>query len=315
PPPTPPSSNSLTERLNRKRQQAEALRQGRQAKANPSKPGSVLRKRFWKEASVKETPDGLQVLLDIRPVRTASKQPLTLPKSKRALAAAIATEWDQLTTAQQALKQHYIPLTSLTSRAIDLEDADAEGNTGIRDSLVTDLMRYLSTDTLLCWAPQKSLHEPGDGGKTLRERQVEVAEPIIAFLKTHIFPGVDIIPVLGEDSIMPIPQPEMTKQIIKGWVTGLPAFELAALERGVLATKSLLIGARLMVEWSTEFAHLQKGDDSKDTEDRFTIEKATEAATTEVAYQTQRWGEVEDTHDVDAASIRQQLGSAVLLVS
>jgi len=263
--------------------------------------------------SIKDTDEGLQVYLDTRPVRTAARQVLTLPHGKRALAASIAIEWDQLVSAQQALKHHYIPMTSLTSRAIDLETADRNGDGSIRESIVTMLMRYLGTDTLLCWAPEKNMHEPDyEGRKPLRQKQSEIAEPIIAFLKTHIFPGVDIHPILGEESIVPTPQPEMTRQVIRGWVTGLPAYELAALERGVLATKSLLVGARLLVEWSQEFAHLRR---DRPAQDRFGIDEATEAATLEVLHQIGQWGEVEDTHDVDREDMRRQLGSVILLVS
>ena len=274
---------------------------------------------------VKEADTGLEVHLDKRPVRTASRQVLTLPKSKRALAAAIALEWDQLVSAQQAIKQHYIPLTSLTSRAFDIQNSDAQfgpAENQIRQGIVNMAVRYLATDTLLCWAPEKNIHDPWDrqGRKPLRQRQREVAEPIIAFMTTHIFPGIEIVPILGEDSIVPISQPEMTREVIRGWISGLPPFELAALERGVLATKSLLVAARLMVEWSSEFAHLRQREASEDGDiiietDRFDIEKAAEAANLEVLHQTAQWGEVEDTHDVDKEDIRRQLGSVVLLIS
>lgn len=259
-------------------------------------------------------------MLDSRPVRTASKQPLTLPHSKRALATAIALEWDLLVSAQQALKHHYIPLTSTTSRAVDIEQADAEGNTKVREDIVKVLMRYLTTDTLLCWAPEKNIHDPslrleksgGSSPQSLRSKQKQVAEPIIAFLQTHIFPGVDINPVLGEDTIMPIPQPKMTQEVIRGWMTGLPAFELAGLERGVLASKSLMVAARLLVEWSQEFRHLQRSRDSKD---RFGIAQAAEACSVEVTWQTSMWGEVEDTHDVEKEDLARQLGTVILLVN
>lgn len=246
-------------------------------------------------------------------MRTATRAVLNLPHSRRALASAIALEWDQLVSAQQALKQHYIPLTSSSSRALDIEAADKAGNAEIRTKIVEMCMQYLGTDTLLCWAPEHNMHEPTQPGqKSLREKQREVAEPIIAYLQTHIFPGVDIVPILGEDSIMPTPQPSVTQEIIRGWVSGLPAFELAALERAVLATKSLLIAARMVVEWSGEFAHLRKEEVERE---RFDIEKAAEAASMEVLHQTEQWGEVEDTHDVDHADIRRQLGSVILLIS
>lgn len=266
--------------------------------------------------SIKEDDEGsLQVLLDSRPVRTATRQTLILPKTRRALASAIALEWDQLVSAQQALKQHYIPMTSITSRALDIESADLQGNASVRDNIVKMVIKYLGTDTLLCWAPEKNMHDPmqNQSKKSLRQRQKEIAQPIIAYLTTHVFPGVEIVEILGEDSIIPKSQPKMTTEVIKGWVAGLPPFELAALERGVLATKSLLVAARLLVEWSREWTHLQNRPDLERT--RFGIEEAEEAATLEVMHQTQQWGEVEDTHDVEREDLRRQLGSAILLIS
>lgn len=259
-------------------------------------------------------------MLDTRPVKTASKENLTLPPSKRPLAYAIALEWDLLVSAQQALKQHYIPLTSLTSRAMDVAIADAKGEPDIRDSLSTVLMRYLSTDTLLCWAPERNIHDDlgldmdkSSEAKTkvsLRQTQMNVAEPIIRFLTTHVFPGIEICPVLEEDSIMPTPQPKMTQEVVKSWIAALPPFELAALERGVLATKSLLVAIRLLVEWSEEFKHLQKGNT-----ERFGIKHAAEACSVEVTWQTNMWGEVEDTHDVEKEDLARQLGSVIILVN
>lgn len=265
--------------------------------------------------------EGLQIMLDTRPVRTASKQILTLPPSKRALAAAIALEWDLLVSAQQALKHHYIPLTSLASRAFDIALEDSQGRTVIRDTLSTFLMRYLRTDTLLCWAPEVNIHDTGldrvgegnSDAPSLRQRQKDVAEPIIAHLIAHIFPGCEIHPVLDENSIMPTAQPQMTQDVIRGWISSLPAFELAALERGVLATKSLLVAVRLLVEWSEEFRHLQKGETTE--RKRFGIAEAAEASSVEVTWQTNMWGEVEDTHDVEKEDLARQLGSVILLVN
>ncbi|KAF2480920.1 hypothetical protein BDY17DRAFT_302649, partial [Neohortaea acidophila] len=320
PPPDAPQAavTYAADRVARKRQHVEALRQSQEAKANPAKPTSVLQKRFWKNVSVKETTEGLQIHLDTRPVRNSKRQVITLPPSKRALASAIALEWDQLVNAQQALKQHYVPLTSLTSRATDLETADADEGLGnkIRENIINTLMRYLATDTLLCWAPAQNRYSPDRPGvKSLRERQKDIAEPIIAFLTAHIFPGLEIVPILGEDSIVPIAQPEITRQVIRGWMSRLPANELAALERGTLATKSVLVAARLLVEWSTEFAHLRTSQQAPDVAaERFGIEAAAEAASLEVLHQTAQWGEVEDTHDVDKEDLKRQLGSVVLIV-
>jgi hypothetical protein len=69
-------------------------------------------------------------------------------------------ERDQLVSAQQALKQHYILLTSLVSRANDIAAADARADPDIHGALVQMLLRYLATDMLLCWAPETNRYEP-----------------------------------------------------------------------------------------------------------------------------------------------------------
>lgn len=262
--------------------------------------------------------DGFQILLDARPVRAPSKNVLTIPLSKPHLAIAIALEWDLLVSAQQALKQHYIPLTSLTSRALDIEAEDAKSQKTLRQLIAKMLLGYLHTDTLLCWAPennrydgQQDLDSGGNRGESLRTLQMNTATPIIRFLKTRLWPGIELNPVLGEDSILPTPQPDATSRRIREWVLGLPPFELAALERGVLASKSLLVAARLLAEWSSDLPGVggQEGDEA-----RFTTEDAAEACSLEVSWQTGMWGEVEDTHDVDKEDVRSQLGSVVLLI-
>lgn len=246
-------------------------------------------------------------------MRTPTKEILTVPHSKPALATAIALEWDLLVSAQQALKTHYIPMTSLAARALDIQKADAEGKPQIRGDIIKLLMRYLTTDTLLCWAPEKNIHEPQfDNSPSLRTLQMRAANPIISYLTTHVWPGVEIVPILAPDSIMPVSQPDMTKEVIRGWLSGVPAFELAGLERAVLGSKSLLAGVRLVVEWGEAFAKLRQ---EAAEETRFGIDAAAEATSLEVRWQTRQWGEVEDTHDVEREDLRRQLGSVIVLVS
>ncbi|KAF2683876.1 F1-ATP synthase assembly protein [Lentithecium fluviatile CBS 122367] len=308
--PTPAPSDALY-RVARKRKQAELLKQAREVRTTSSEKKTLLQKRFWKDVSVKRTDDGYQVLLDSRPVRTPAKEVLTLPPSKHQLATAIALEWDLLMSAQQALKEHYIPVTSLAARALDIQKADAAGDPRLRQGIIAMLMRYLATDTLLCWAPDNVLNEVPRQGLTLRQLQEKVATPIIGHLTTKVWPGVEIKPILDPDSIVPVPQPEMTKNIVRGWLTGVPAIELAGLERAVLATKSLLVGVRLVHEWGEAFAQSREAADAA----RFGIPEAEEASTLEVRWQTVQWGEVEDTHDVEKEDLRRQLGSVIILVS
>lgn len=184
-----------------------------------------------------------------------------------------------------------------------------------RTNLVTTMMRYLDTDSLLCWAPEPLPDPPGyethvSRVESLRSIQIRTAQPIIDFLTEKVWPGVEIIPVLDPDSIMPKAQAQNTKDVIKGWLTGLPAFELAGLERAVLAGKGLLGAVRLLVEWSPRLEHLRGGG-----EKTFGVEEAAKAASMEVDWQTGMWGAVEDTHDVEREDVRRQLGSVVLMVT
>jgi ATP synthase F1 complex assembly factor 2 len=209
-------------------------------------------------------------------------------------------------------------MTSLVSRALDIQDSDDintdNGGGEIRQGIVNTVMRYLDTDSLLCWAPEALPDPPGYEthiGRTesLRSIQRRTAQPIIQYLTEKVWPGVEIVPVLDSQSILPKEQPQMTKDVIRGWVSGLPAFELAGLERAVLAGKGLLGATRLVVEWSTEMEDL-RGDG-----ERWGVEEAAKAASLEVEWQIGMWGAVEDTHDVEREDIRRQLGSVVLLVS
>jgi ATP synthase F1 complex assembly factor 2 len=244
--------------------------------------------------------EGYQIFLDTRPLRTPSKEIITIPPHKPHLASAIALEWDLLVSAQQALRHHLIPLTSLVSRAIDIENSDnaTESPGAIRLGIVNMVMRYLETDSLLCWSEEPAADPPGyetHVGRTesLRSIQKREAEQIIGYLTSRVWPGVEIVPILEEGSIMPRAQPQMTKDVIKGWVSGLPAWELAGLERGVLAGKGLLGAVRLLVEWSAELGHLR--EESAGSGQRFGIEEAAKAASLEVTYQTQMWGEGKST--------------------
>ncbi|KAL4784486.1 hypothetical protein BJX76DRAFT_217298 [Aspergillus varians] len=299
-------------------QQAEGEQQPQEGESHsrPTKKPTALKKRFWKNVDVQRKQGGeYQVLLDKRPVRTPSKSVLSVPPTKTYLAHAIALEWDVMNTAQQSLKHHMIPLTSLTARAADIAQEDTEEETMVRDQIVKTAMRYLDTDTLLCWVPEQNepaieVDENGQKQETLREAQMRVAKDILAFLSTKVWPGIDIVPVLDAESIFPASQSQAAKDIIRQWVQGLESHDLAALERGILASKSLLVAVRLVAEWSENFRHLQRPGQKK-----FGIEEAAEASSLEVRWQTYMWGEVEDTHDVDKEDLKRQLGSVILLVS
>ncbi|RKF58528.1 Protein atp12, mitochondrial [Erysiphe neolycopersici] len=279
-------------------------------------------KRFWKEVHVREVDYGLQIYLDTRPLRRSNSKILTIPSTKPHLATAIALEWDFLDSARHALKPHLTPLTSLTSRALDIAESDAtQGTTdsgAIRNDIVKILLRYLDTDSLLCWAPNPPPEIPGYETHVsrivpLRQLQRRTAEPIITFLEEKLWPGISIKPVLEEDSIIPRAQSPETRLIIRNWVHGLNAFNLAALERATLAGKGILGAARLVAEWGEDFQYLTQNNCPKSN--RFGVEEAAAAASLEMEWQIKMWGLVEDTHDVEREDLRRQLGSVILLVS
>lgn len=91
-------------------------------------------------------------------------------------------------------------------------------------------------------------------------------------------------------------QPKETKEKLGEAIKSLDHWEMAALERAAIASKSLIIALALVKR------HL-------------TVEEAARAACVEVDSQIERWGEVEDTHDVDYQDVRRQLGSAALVLS
>ncbi|KAI6249272.1 hypothetical protein HI914_02988 [Erysiphe necator] len=279
-------------------------------------------KRFWDKVHVREVDNGLQIYLDNRPLRRSNSKTLTIPSTKPHLATAIASEWDFLESTRNALKPHLTPLTSLVSRALDIIESDIADKTNninsgaIRDTIVESLLRYLDTDSILCWVPTPyeipSYENHVSRIEPLRNIQQQSAQPIIDFLEKKLWPGANLNPSLDEYSIIPITQSPETRQIIRNWVYGLNAFNLAALERGTLAGKGILVAARLVAEWGEDFRHLFGNDHEMN---KFGIEEAAIAASLESEWQIKMWGLVEDTHDVEREDLRRQFGSVVLLVS
>ncbi|KAK8142386.1 ATP synthase complex assembly protein atp12 [Beauveria asiatica] len=330
PPPEPPVQRTPNERVERRRRQAEMLKMakairsakdGKQSASSSSSSAgggsdlSPTRRRFWKDVHVKEVDGALQVLLDARPLRHPNnKEIVRVPLSKPTLATALAIEWDLLTSAQQATQQHLIPLTSLVCRAVDVAADDALGERAtVRAAIAESVMRYLDTDSLLCWAPPAGkLDLRNDAGESLRDVQKRAAEDTVGFLTTHVWPGVTVKPVLDGHSIFPAEQDEGVRDVVQGWVMGLSAWELAGLERAVLAGKSLVTAARFIAEWSGDAAGLSE---AVARETRFSAEEAARVTSLEVDWQTSHWGEVDDTHDVNKEDVRRQLGSVILLVS
>jgi len=123
--------------------------------------------------------------------------------------------------------------------------------------------------------------------------QKEHWDPIFAWVKERFGVTIKIY-----DSIILFSQSQdpAAKEALGKHISTYDAWRLAAFERAVLTTKSFLISLALV-------------------EGRLDVEQAACAAEVEVRSQVERWGEVEDTHDVDHHDLRRVMGSiAVALV-
>ena len=351
PPPNPPvateadtnpaatkDSESAENDLVRAAEERNARIARRRAQAERRESAAASGSRFWKMASVAEADGHLQVRLDARPLRhPTTKKVIELPARKKMLAHALASEWDQLTSVRQAAQGHRMPLMSLVCRALDLE-AERVAGTGpqpqpqpMRTALIENILRYLDTDSLLCWAPPdevSTLHGmgdraatrnvPGHGEVTLRQLQERTAGPILAYISAHVWPGVVVEPVLGgEDQaslLFPKPHPPETRAAVSAWLEGLNGWDLAGIERATLAGKSMVVATRFVAGWSPTASETAAAL-PRESGSALSVDEAYAATNMETAFQTAQWGEVEDTHDVEREDMRRHFGSVVLLVS
>ncbi|KAF9582525.1 ATP synthase complex assembly protein atp12 [Lunasporangiospora selenospora] len=242
----------------------------------------VSGKRFWKTAGVKDMggtaryPINLNhvaVTLDGRVLKTPGSNKLTLPKEQKYLAMLIAGEWQGQ---KELLKPHTLPMTSLVARAID----GFIGNEQHRTETLNRLVKYLDTDSI-CY--QQSFPD------SIVKAQEEHWNPILEWVKNEY--GLDIKVSQG---ITYVQQDEPTKQKLRDIVNSMTDIELAAFERATMTAKSFLIGLAVVKR-------------------RLSVEEGWKASSLEVLDQIDRWGEVEDSHDVDREFIKSQLASARLV--
>ncbi|KZP20779.1 ATP12-domain-containing protein [Athelia psychrophila] len=272
--------------------------------AAPSPVPEAVR-RFWKTVGVDQRADGVAVKLDHRTLRTPAGNPMLLPKSKTMLATVIAHEWD---FQERLVKHHALPMTSLASRAID-----DLGNEATRDTARAALLEYLDTDTIWLAPPADIPHFPRstapqpspvpadpnplpfsffqDEPPPLVVLQDKLWEPLLDWARDTY--GVEINKF---GSLLYNSQPAATKAKFDSVLKEFDQWEMAAMERATYTTKSFIVALALVTR------HL-------------TAEQAAATASVELDSQIERWGSVEDTHDVDYQDSRRQLGSAACLLS
>lgn len=242
-------------------------------------------RRFWRLVTVEKNEsifesinflmlDGYVIKLDSKPLRTPIGNIIVVPPRLSILAHLIGLEWDVVTTG--SVRQHTLPLTSLVCRAIDHLTPGATNE--IRSAVIESVLRYLDTDAILFFAPEYQGHG------TLTQMQAEEWNPVINWAQRAF--DVKIYLSSGETGIGQFKkQPEETKRKFRQWLQGLDSYELAAFERAVMMTNSFLLSTRLLMEYL----------EPEKCEGRYGVEGIASLATVEVRWQTQRWGEVEDS--------------------
>jgi chaperone required for assembly of F1-ATPase len=121
-----------------------------------------LRRRFYQRAEVEDTDGGFRVVLDGRPVKTPARRTLAAPK--RALAQALAAEWD---AQRDVIDPAKMPLTRLANTIID-------GVIDAPSAVADEVKRYLACDLVFYRAP---------GPAGLVTSQAKAWDPVLAWVR------------------------------------------------------------------------------------------------------------------------------------
>lgn len=289
--------------------------------------------KFWNKAGARfnEETGQYDICLDDKPLKTPLGHKLSIPSEKKQLAHLIGHEWDNLVDLK--IKPNTLPLTSMASRATDLtivhgaEEVDKNLVTKIGDlqDIKYSMLRYLDTDTCLIFTTLEEYE-----GK-LRQRQEELYRPLIAEFedffteyarRNNLLPTPDYKVKLEyldceTDGLRGNRQSITTQNIVLLWLDLLPIYDLVALEKAILSSKSFLVGVSILrtnvADKKNQAELYQLNKKSEADYYRKSIEELVEMGNLETIFQTQEWGEVEDTHDVDNADWLRNLSSCALV--
>lgn len=173
-------------------------------------------KRFYREASLDETPEGYRVLLDGRAIRTQGGRAQLVPA--RALGLALVTEWAEQ---GETIDPARFACRDLADYAIDVIAHDPA-------AVVATLLGFAQTDTL-CYRAFPD--EP------LAPRQLADWEPLLTAAETRF--GVQFVRVSG---VIHRPQPAATLAALGDHLARYDRFALAALMQTTSLAASLVIG-------------------------------------------------------------------------
>lgn len=289
--------------------------------------------KFWNKATARKNKEKGQynVCLDDKPLKTPLGNQLSLPADKKQLAYLISHEWDNLVDLK--IKPNTLPLTSMASRATDLEsvhgaetvDPNLVTKVGDLQDIKIDMLRYLDTDTCLIFTTLEEYE-----GR-LRQRQEELYRPLIAEYedyfteyarRNNLLPEEDYKVKLEyldceTDGLRGNRQSLTTQNIVLLWLDQLPIYDLVALEKAILSSKSFLCGVSILrtnVSDRTRQAELYQANKNSEADYfRKSVPELVEMGNLETIFQTLEWGEVEDTHDVDNADWLRNLLACALV--
>jgi len=177
-------------------------------------------KRFWSESSVVPEGDGFGIRLDGRVVKTPAKSALALPK--RALAQAIATEWD---AQDKIIDPETMPLTRLANSAID--------KVSVQQAEVAALVADYGASDLLCYR--------AEGPEVLVARQAERWDPMLNWAAQAHEIRLNV-----QSGIMPVKQPADSIAKMHSITASMDPFALTAFHELVSLSGSWVLGLAAM---------------------------------------------------------------------
>ncbi|KAI8816460.1 ATP12-domain-containing protein [Fimicolochytrium jonesii] len=172
---------------------------------------------------------------------------------------------------ERLLKSYSLPLTSIVVRALD-----SFSDKAIREGVIENLLKYADTDAT-CY-----FQDYPDSFVALQSTHWK---PLHTWLE-HTYN----LHLNTTTSILSIKQSPETIRTLRNIISEFDDIELAAFEKAVLFSKSFVVALALV-----------KG--------RVDVDEAARAARLELLHQIDRWGEVEDAHDVDREECTRQLGA------
>jgi len=177
------------------------------------------RKRFYTSAAIAEAADGFAVMLDGKPIRTPSRQPLVVPQ--REIAQAIADEWN---AQGEIIDPMTMPLTRLANSVIAAVVDRV-------DAVAADIAKYFQSDLLFYRAGYP---------EALVAREAQHWDPVLFWAKDSL--GAHFILAEG---VMHVRQPD---QAVAAASAALPSdpWLVAALHVVTTVTGSALLALALM---------------------------------------------------------------------